>query len=63
MRAYRGSPGGQEYNERNKAMGRARTAALRALARKYPAEFDRLYTEELKHAGLWPLQESGRRPQ
>jgi hypothetical protein len=59
--AYRASPDGQEYVRRNRAIMRARGAALTTLARNHPAEYDLLYTAELKRDGLWPLQQAGRK--
>lgn len=50
MRRFReNNPG---YGQREAARKTARSEALEALARRYPAEFTALYGAELAHAGL-----------
>jgi hypothetical protein len=52
MRRYReDSP---DYADRERKRKTARWEAFQALARKYPAEYMRLYEAELEYAGLEP---------
>jgi hypothetical protein len=48
------APRSPEWANRNLARSKAKSAALRALGRRYPDELRRLYKTELEKAGLKP---------
>jgi len=56
-------PRGPEYTERNRARSKVRIQALTELARRYPAEFRRIYADGLEGAGLGAPRRSGRKPE